>query len=113
MQFLTLSKEDFNNNVIKTRNKIINYKLLKNDYELFITNELSELFKIIKMYDDKLPKDFISINIMCELLNICKIIFDNRINENLEKFIKYYMLKFDNYYDAIYIYKLFIINKFF
>ena len=29
MKFLTLNKEYFNNEVIKTRNKIINYKLLK------------------------------------------------------------------------------------
>ena len=105
MQFFTLSKEDFNNEVIKTRNKIINYKLLINDYEIYITNELSELLKIIKMYDGKLPKDFISINIMCELINICKTIFDNK-NENLERFIEYYMLKFKNYYDCIYIHKL-------
>ena len=105
MQFFTLSKEDFNNEVIKTRNKIINYKLLINDYEIYITNELSELLKIIKMYDAKLPKDFISINIRCELINICKTIFDNK-NVNLERFIKYYMLKFNNYYDVYYIHKL-------
>lgn len=106
MEFLTLSKDDFNNNVIEIRNKIINYKLLKNDYELFISNHLTELLKIMKMYDDKLPTDFISINIMCELINICKIIFYNKINESLERFIKYYMLKFENYYDNVYIKKL-------
>jgi len=106
MQFLTLSKNDFNNEVIRIRNKIINYEILKNDCEIVIKNELIELLKIIKMYNNTLPKDFISINIMCELINICKTIFDNKINENLENFIKYYMLKFDNYYDCIYIHKL-------
>jgi hypothetical protein len=106
MEFLTLSKEDFNNKIIKTRNKIIDCKIENSHYEIFISNQLNELIKIIKLYDDKLPKDFISIKIMCELINICKIIFDNNKNENLEKFIKYYMLKFDNYYDVIYIHKL-------
>ena len=106
MLFFTLSKEDFNNEIIKTRNKILKYTISNNNNELDIINELIELLKIIKIYDDKLPKDFISINIMCELINICKTIFDNKINENLEKFIKYYILKFDNYYDSIYIHKL-------
>jgi hypothetical protein len=106
MLFFTLSKEDFNNEIIKTRNKILKYTISNNNNELHIRNELSKLLKIIKMYDNKLPKDFISINIMCELINICKTIFDNKINENLEKFIKYYILKFDNYYDSIYIHKL-------
>jgi hypothetical protein len=106
MLFFTLSKEDFNNKIIKTRNKILKYTISNNNNELDIINELIELLKIIKIYDDKLPKDFISINIMCELINICKTIFDNKINENLENFIKYYILKFDNYYDSIYIHKL-------
>ena len=43
------------------------------------------------MYD-KFPKDFISISIMRELINICKNIFDNKINKNLEKCRKYYYL---------------------
>jgi|SaaInlStandDraft_5_1057022.scaffolds.fasta_scaffold12564_4 hypothetical protein len=106
MQFFTLNRKDFNDKVIKTRDTIINYNFgIINDYETYITNELLELLKIIKMYDDKLPKDFISINIMCELINICKTIFDNK-NENLERFIEYYILKFKNYYDCIYIHKL-------
>lgn len=105
MLFFTLSKKNFNDEVIKTRNKIIKYKISNDDYEIYITNELSALLKIIKLYDDKLPKDFISINIMCELINICKTIFDNK-NENLERFIKYYMLKFKNYYDVYYFHSL-------
>jgi len=103
--FFTLSREDFNSEVVRTRQKIINYKVLRNDYENSTLNELNELLKIIKMYGTELPKDFISINVMCELINICKLVFDE-INEHLGNFIKYYMSKFKNEYDICYINKL-------
>ena len=71
MQFFTLSKEDFNNEVIKTRNKIINYKLLINDYEIYITNELSELLtQPNNKNTDKQTKENFIFNIINNLFSL-------------------------------------------
>ena len=103
--FFTLSREDFNGEVVRTRDKVVNYKIVKNNYEELILGELDELTKIIKMYGAKLPKDFVSINVMCELINICKLVFDG-MNQSLNKFTEHYTSKFENEYDVCYINKL-------